>query len=92
MATVAGKRKAVINAERDQLSEAEELVRAGRYRTLSEFVREAMAEKLERLRAERRAEQVRRYADEVRDEDADLVAWQAFAPARAARKGRRAKR
>jgi Arc/MetJ-type ribon-helix-helix transcriptional regulator len=86
------KRKAVISADAEDLSAVEALVREGRYRTVSEFVREAMAEYLDRVRRERLAEQVGRYCEEVSaDEDAELVAWQAFDPPPASRGRRRAK-
>jgi len=86
------KRKAVISAREEDLAAVEALVRQGRYRTVSEFVREAMAEYLERVRREQLAEQVTRYCDEVRpDEDAELIGWQAFGSAAAPRKRSRAK-
>lgn len=73
------KRKAVINAEQDQLDRIAELVAAGRYRTLSAFVREAIDEKLGRIRRARLADQVRRYCDSgAAVDDAELVGWQAF--------------
>ncbi|MGH7820943.1 MAG: hypothetical protein ACREQ9_14350, partial [Candidatus Binatia bacterium] len=55
------KRKTVINAEASQIERIQLLIDAGRYRTLSEFVREAMGEKLRRLEQERIAEAVERY-------------------------------
>lgn len=86
------KRKAVISARKEHLDEIGALVQGGRYRTVSEFVREAVAEKLERLQRVRLAEQVARYCEEVsRGEDAELISWQAF-DERSARKARRAKR
>lgn len=91
---VAAKRKAVISAERIHLEEVEALVQAGRYRTVSHFVRDAVAEKLERLRRERLAEQVSRYCEAgTSGADDELVAWQGFRE-RPKRKpgGRRAKR
>ena len=76
---VARKQKAVVNADAQHLARIEELVRQGKYKTVSEFVREAMAEKLERLRRVRLQEQVARYHEAGNDEEeADLVAWQAF--------------
>ena len=73
------RRKAVINASVEHLAEIQSLVRRGRYRTVSEFAREAIAEKIERLRAEELVRQVERYCGEVRrDEDEDLVAAQAL--------------
>ena len=73
------KRKAVFSAEADSLARVENLVRRGRYRNLSEFVREAMAEKLQCLRRERLSEQVARYcAAGHAAEDDDLISAQAF--------------
>ena len=71
------KRKAVINADADHVRQAEALVRAGRYRSLSDLVREAMAEKLERLRRAELHEQVSRYCSSgCANEDKDLIVWQ----------------
>ena len=82
------KRKSVISADVGHLDRISELIRAGRYATLSEFVREAMAEKLDRLRQARLADQVTRYCEQGYDrEDLDLVSAQAFPTGR-----RRAKR
>ena len=86
---VAAKRKAVVSADAHQLRAVEDLVQQGRYRTVSEFVREAMAEKLERVRRGELAEQVTRYCAEE-DRDDELIAWQA-SDAPVARRGRRAK-
>lgn len=90
------KRKAVINAEASQLERVQPLIEAGRYRTLSEFVREAMEEKLQRVEEEQIAEAVERYcAAGHADEDADLITAQAFEVRRARREPRgrgRAKR
>ena len=88
------KRKAVISAEREHLDAVEALVQEGRYRTVSHFVRDAVAEKLERLRRERLVEQVSRYCDTgVSGADDELVEWQAFADAPRRRSGgRHAKR
>jgi Arc/MetJ-type ribon-helix-helix transcriptional regulator len=73
------KRKAVVSADVGDLTEVEELVRKGHYRTVSEFVREAMRERLRQLRRDGLARQVARYCDEVAPgEDAELIAWQAF--------------
>lgn len=75
------KRKTVINAETAQIERVEELVAAGRYRTVSEFVREAVHEKLQRIEQDRIAEAVERYcAAGHADEDGDLVGAQAFSP------------
>jgi Arc/MetJ-type ribon-helix-helix transcriptional regulator len=57
----AAKQKAVINAERSQLDRVRRLIDSGRYRTLSEFAREALDEKLERIEQGRVAEAVERY-------------------------------
>ncbi len=82
-----------MNAEPAHLAEVRELVRQGRYKTLSEFVRKAMEEKLARLRRERLAEQVERYCRDVDPlEDAEVVDWQSFPgeeEARATRTGKK---
>ena len=76
----AAKQKAVVNADKDDLTEVEGLVARGRYRSVSQFVREAMAEKLSQLRALRLEEQVARYVTSGRaSEDTDLIEHQAFA-------------
>ena len=73
------KRKAVINAEASQLERVQPLIDAGRYRTLSEFVREAMDEKLQRIEQERIAEAVEHYcAAGHAGEDIELINIQAF--------------
>jgi len=71
------KRKAVVNALADHVDRVEGLVDAGIYSSVSEFVREAMAEKLARLEQERLARQVAQYCA-VEDHDDDLIAAQAF--------------
>ena len=90
------KRKTVINAEASQIERAQSLIDAGRYRTLSEFVREALDEKLQRIERERIAEAVERYcAAGHAAEDLDLIDVQAFEskpPSHKARGSRRAKR
>jgi|GEM_PF-1616875 len=90
------KRKAVINAEASQIERVQPLIDAGRYRTLSEFVREAMDEKLRRIEQEEIAEAVERYcAAGHAEEDLDLVGVQALdgkRPAPKAGGSRRAKR
>jgi len=90
------KRKAVINAEASQIERVQPLIDAGRYRTLSEFVREAMDEKLQRIERERIAEAVERYcAAGHAAEDLELIAAQAFdskQPSHKIRGSRRAKR
>ena len=73
------KRKAVFTAEPDQLEQIRQLVDSGRYRTSSELIREAIDEKLERVRRDLLAEQVASYCDAgYAEEDADLLAIQAF--------------
>lgn len=83
----------VVNAERFQLERVEQLVEQGRYRTVSEFMREAVDEKLERVEQDRIAEAVERYcAAGHADEDSDLVEGQAFdaPPPRQSKRARRA--
>ena len=73
------KQKTVINAEKPQLERIRQLLETGRYRSASDFFREAAAEKLERLDAERVAEAVDRYCVAGHaDEDRDLLDHQAF--------------
>lgn len=73
------KKKAVFTAEPEQLEAIDEVVRCGRYRSTSAFVREAIDEKLERLRRERLEEQVARFCAEgpgVHDDGlVELQAW-----------------
>ena len=90
------KRKTVINAEASQIERVQPLIDAGRYRTLSEFVREAMDEKLQRIERERITEAVERYCAAGHAlEDVDLIDVQAFdskQPSHKPRGSRRAKR
>lgn len=73
------KKKAVFTAEPTQLKQIEDVVRAGKYRSASEFLREAIDEKLRRIRQERLEAQVASYcAEGYGDEDRDLVEFQAF--------------
>jgi Arc/MetJ-type ribon-helix-helix transcriptional regulator len=73
------KRKAVFTAEPAQLEEIEAVVRSGQYRSASEFLREAIDEKLRRLRRLRLEAQVASYcAEGYGDEDRDLAELQAF--------------
>jgi Arc/MetJ-type ribon-helix-helix transcriptional regulator len=73
------KRKAVFTAEPEQLDQIQEMVRKGRYRTSSQFLREAIDEKLDRLRRDLLAEEVARYCAEGHaGEDEGLIAAQAF--------------
>lgn len=69
----------MFTAEPDQLDQIQEMVRRGRYRSSSEFLREAIDEKLDRLRGDLLAEQVARYCEKSHaDEDEGLIARQAF--------------
>jgi Arc/MetJ-type ribon-helix-helix transcriptional regulator len=87
------KRKAVVNAEQSQLDRVQRLIDAGRYRTVSEFVREAVDEKLERIEQDRIAEAVERYvAAGHANEDGDLIDAQAFDVKRAPRHDKRSRR
>ncbi len=90
------KKKTVVNAEAAQIARVQPLIDGGRYRTLSEFVREAMDEKLKRIEHELIGEAVERYcAAGHAAEDIELIGAQAFTrPARShiARGSRRAKR
>ena len=87
------KRKAVINAEASQIDRVQPLIDAGRYRTLSEFVREAMDEKLQRIEQERIAEAVERYCVAGHaGEDIELINGQAFDTKRSSHKPRGARR
>jgi Arc/MetJ-type ribon-helix-helix transcriptional regulator len=87
------KRKTVINAEASQIERVQPLIDAGRYRTLSEFVREAMDEKLQRIERERIAEAVERYCTAGHAaEDLDLIDEQAFGSKQASRKSRGSRR
>lgn len=73
------KRKAVFSAESSQLEKIESMVRSGKYRSTSEFLREAIEEKLRRIRQEHLEAQVARYcAEGYGDEDRDLAGFQAF--------------
>ena len=65
------------------MTEVEQLVRQGRYASVSQFVREAVAEKLDRLLRKRLEEQVATYGHAIDvEEDEDLLASQAFPYAR----------
>jgi len=75
------KKKTVFTAETEQLEQIRAVVRSGRYRSASELLREAIDEKLERLRREGLQEQVSRYcAEGYGSEDRQLVDIQAFDP------------
>lgn len=85
----------MISADPADLEAVESLVRQGRYRTVSEFVREAVSEKLSRHWQERLREQVDRYGSAGTDGgDDELIEWQAVADSATARtrKPSRAKR
>ncbi len=87
---VSTKRKAVVSAEAAHLDEVEGLIRDGRYRSVSEFVREAMGEKLARARQARLAEQVASYcACGHGDADNELIDAQSFDEPEGSRRGRR---
>lgn len=74
----ATKQKVVINAEQSQLRRVQGLIGGGRYRTVSEFVREAIEDKLERIEQDHIAEAVERYcAAGHAHEDIDLIEAQA---------------
>ena len=87
------KRKAVINAEQSQLERVQRLIDSGRYRTVSQFVREAVDEKLARIEQDRIAEAVERYvAAGHAHEDSDLIEAQAFDAKDSPRRIKRAQR
>lgn len=72
-------RRTVVSADEHDLEVINRLVRSGKYETVSEFIRRAVSEKLERERASQLAEEVERYvsAGDSGDDD-DLVSAQAF--------------
>jgi len=72
------KKKIVFAAEAEQIEQIQAVVSTGRCRNTSEFLREAIDEKLQQLRRERIAEQVERYCSEDYDGDEELIASQAF--------------
>ncbi|HEY3233177.1 MAG TPA: hypothetical protein VGJ84_00580 [Polyangiaceae bacterium] len=73
------KQKAVVSADARQLVQIQGLVKAGAYATLSAFVREAIDEKLERLRRGRLRRQLERYIESGHArEDEDLPSAQAL--------------
>ncbi len=87
----------MISAAPAQIEEVSRLVRDGRYRSVSDFVRQALTEALRRERERRLAEQVDQYvAAGHATEDADLALAQAWPdeskprPRRGPRSGRRA--
>lgn len=76
------KRRTVINADARQIEKVGRLVEQGRYRTVSDFVREAVDEKLVRIEDALLEDEVARYCEGGHgDEDAELIASQAFDPA-----------
>lgn len=72
------KRKAVFTAEPEQLERIDAVVRSGRYRSTSAFLREAIDEKLVCLRRERLEEQVGQYCAEGDLEDDAFIDLQAI--------------
>lgn len=73
------KEKTVFTAEPEQLRQIREYVNSGRYQSASEFLREAIREKILRLRREHLAQQVARYcAEGDAGNDRALVDAQAF--------------
>jgi Arc/MetJ-type ribon-helix-helix transcriptional regulator len=96
--TIVGtKRRTVVNAEPNQIERAMALVRQGRYRNLSDFVREAIDEKLRRVEDALLEDEVARYcAAGHADEDTELIAMQHLAVpkerSRPVKKASRAKR
>ena len=73
------RQKAVFTADPEQVRQIRVVVESGRYRSSSALLREAIDEKLERLRRERLAAQVDRYCEEgLGAEDLGLVKSQAF--------------
>jgi len=75
----ARKSKAVFSADPEQMKKVELLVKEGSYRSPSEFVREAISEKLVRLQQARLARQVERLcAGGGAGDGVDLIEWQAF--------------
>jgi Arc/MetJ-type ribon-helix-helix transcriptional regulator len=73
------KEKRVFTAEPSQLEQIQVAVRSGRFQSASQFLREAINEKLEKLRRERLAEQVERYCNEGHsNENAHFIEKQAF--------------
>ncbi len=79
LAVRATKQKTVISGDKSQMERVRRLVDAGRYPSVSDFVREALAEKLERLDEASVAEAVERYCKAGHaDEDIDLIDRQGF--------------
>lgn len=73
------KQKTVFTADPEQVHRIRMAVQSGRYRSASALFREAIDEKLERLRRESLSAQVDRYCDQgFAGEDPGLVERQAF--------------
>ena len=73
------KKKTVFNADPGQLDEIRKVVSTGRFRSASELLREAIDEKLERLRRERLDAQVESFVAEPTEAwDDEIVDLQAF--------------
>ena len=76
---MAPKQKTVFTADPEQVRQIRIVVQSRRYRSASALLREAIDEKLERLRRERLAAQVDRYCEAgLGEEDLGLVESQAF--------------
>jgi Arc/MetJ-type ribon-helix-helix transcriptional regulator len=76
---MARKKKAVFTAESEQLDAIDAVVRSGRYPSTSAFLREAIREKLARLRRERLEQQVGDYCSEEDVHDGpELISSQAI--------------
>lgn len=73
------KKKIVFVAETGQVYGIRDHVKNGRYRNASDFLREAVNEKLARLRRERLTKQVANYCNETGDAS-EFIAVQAFDP------------
>jgi len=87
------KQKAVVKADKERLGQVQDLVRNGRYESVSEFFREAVAEKLARVAEGQIAEAVEGYcAAGHAEEDRDLVEAQAFVGEKLPRKSKVARR
>ncbi len=76
---MAPKQQTVFTADAEQVRQIRIVVQSRRYRGASALLREAIDEKLERLRRERLAAQLDRYCDEgLGEEDPGVVESQAF--------------
>lgn len=76
---MAPKEKTVISTDPDQILRVREVVESGRYRTVSDFVRQAIDEKLARDRRALLERELDRYVAAGHDrEDGDLVTAQAW--------------